>query len=79
MLKDLYVESEEVQLWDLLFLTTSSWEMSQGVVNQGNRSQKRRKKECTQGKVASPDIRTMFSPVAKKRSTKPEKNVVILV
>ena len=40
---------------------------------------KKKKKDCTQGKVASPDIRTMFSPVAKKRSTKPEKNVIILV
>ena len=49
---DLYVESAiiyqtKVQLRDLLFLTTPSWEISQGVVNRGNRSQKRRKKNAT--------------------------------
>ena len=39
---------------------------------------KKTKKERTQEKVASRNIRTVFSPVAKKRSTKPEKTVIIL-
>ena len=39
---------------------------------------KKMKKERTQEKLVLRDIRTMFSPVAKKRSTKLEKTVIIL-
>ena len=44
-----------------------------GTMNRGNQSQKKKRKECTQEKLASRHIRTIFRPAAEKRSTKPEK------
>ena len=44
MVKDLYVKPEKGAIMGSYDLMTLSWEMSQGLVNRGSRSQKSRKK-----------------------------------
>ena len=73
MVKHLYVEPEESAImesfvFDDIFMGDEPRQPKL----------KKMKKERTQEKLALRDIRTMFSPVVKKRSTKLEKTVIIL-
>ena len=71
--KDLYVEPEEIAIMGSFVFENIVMEDEPGRSETRQSKSRNKKKELTQEKEASRDIRTMFSPVAKKRSTKPEK------
>lgn len=72
-IKDIYVKPEEgAIMWSFVFDDIVMGD-EPGTMNRGNQSQKKKRKERTQEKLASRHIRTIFRPAAEKRSTKPEK------
>ena len=78
MVKDLYVEPEESAIMGSFVFDKIVMGDEPGRSELRQPKPKEKKNECIQEKVTSHDIRTMFSPVAKNRSTKPEKTVIIL-
>ena len=78
MVKDLYVEQEESAVMRSFAFDDIIVGDETGRSETRQPKSKKKKKEPTQEKVASRDIRTMFSPVEKKRSTIPipEKTVL---
>lgn len=75
MVKHLYIDPEESALWDFFDEMIMDDQARYSELRQ--LKSKKKKKECTKEKVASCDIRIKFTLVAKKRSTKPEKTVII--